>query len=341
MGTVQVIVRDAALTEQVLPLLAESGVTAVPQRDEATRLIVCDPQSLPSDPGGYGPPVVVVAGGSQTDVWRRLAGCAVEQVVPLPDGADLLRRRLRQLADPRPRPGRLVRVVGVRGGCGATTLAVGLAAAMAQLLPTALVDADPHGPGVELALGLTGAGGIRWKDLADVRGRLPVTTLTSRLPRAGGLAVLSHRAGDPLDVAAAWAPTVESLFGGFGGVVADVPRHQLERLAPVGNTRDILALPLDLAGLTCARRLVDAAAVAPNPVLAVRRAAVGPIQFGAVIDAFPGADVVAVPAGRALAGAADFGDLAEVVVKGGFGRLCRALAGAIVEPVPPGMSRDS
>src|SRR5262249_57553694 len=81
-----------------------------------------------------------------------------EGVVPVPWGAHMLLGRFtaaaelaEQLAT---RAGRVVVVLGGRGGAGASVLAAGLAVTAARAgLQTVLVDADPLGGGVDLAVG--------------------------------------------------------------------------------------------------------------------------------------------------------------------------------------------
>lgn len=328
MAEIQVLVSDPALARQVTSMAAAADVLASPAASAATALLVCD---LPALAGvvsangerALGPPVVLVAHEVDQAGWDAAARSGVDQVVALPGAAALLAARLRALG-PAPVVGSLVRVIGVRGGCGTTTVAVGLAQALRERGSVVLVDADPYGPGLEVPLGIGAVEGVRWPALADIRGRMPVTALTGRLPGGEGMWVLSHRLGDPAG-AESWTPVVGSLLTADVTVVADVARGALTHHPTVGLTRDVIVMPQDLAGLQCARHLVGSGAIGADPVVAVRGVG-GPVEFTAVRAALAGVAVVPIPYSRGIVGAADFGDLGDAVTRGGYGRACRALA---------------
>lgn len=87
----------------------------------------------------------------------------------------------------------VVAVTGARGGCGATTLAVGLALAAGRRgLGALLVDGDPLGGGLDLVLGLEDVPGARWPEV--LRGGLVLADLPAVDISRGGaeLRVLSH-----------------------------------------------------------------------------------------------------------------------------------------------------
>lgn len=86
----------------------------------------------------------------------------------------------------------LLGVVGARGGAGATTLACALGVTAAREgLGVALVDADPLGAGVDLALGTEDAPGARWSQIARFGRDTEAGGLDGLLPDLGGLRVLS------------------------------------------------------------------------------------------------------------------------------------------------------
>lgn len=74
-------------------------------------------------------------------------------------------------------------LLGGAGGCGTTSLAaaVGLVAGEGghRVL---LVDADQHGPALEVVLGIERESGPRWPDLAGLRGEPDAAGLLHRLP---------------------------------------------------------------------------------------------------------------------------------------------------------------
>lgn len=143
--------------------------------------------------------------------------------------------------------GRLIGVVGARGGLGASTVAAALARRLARGAParrglrrsggeapggpgarppttTALADLDGAGGGLDVLLGVEAMRGLRWPDLHGARGEVSGTELTALLPRWSGVTVLSG------DRARPGAPPAE--------IVADV-------LAALASCHDQVVLDLD------------------------------------------------------------------------------------------------
>ncbi|HEX7805217.1 MAG TPA: pilus assembly protein FlpE, partial [Cellulomonas sp.] len=138
----------------------------------------------------------------------------------------------------------VIGVVGARGGAGASTFAAALAHRFARSGMTALVDLDRAGGGIEVVVGIEGAGGLRWPDLVDARGTVDARELAALLPRWGGCAVLSAdrtRPGAPpsgalLDVLAAVEEEHPS-------VVLDLDRCDvLDRGAVLASCRTVLVV---------------------------------------------------------------------------------------------------
>ncbi|WP_380169430.1 septum site-determining protein Ssd [Jannaschia sp. R86511] len=182
-------------------------VQDLPRRDGVV-LVHHEPRGGDDDPGA--------------EVWRAAVQAGAQQVLVLPLARDWLVEAARRAARPK---GSCVAVVGARGGAGATTTAVALATAGAVAgLRVLLVDADPLGGGLDLAVGAEQLPGLRWADLADVAGPLPPGGLGAALPVADGVTVLSH-GRDALRVAPASARAV--LRAGADEhdlVVLDLPR---------------------------------------------------------------------------------------------------------------------
>ena len=82
----------------------------------------------------------------------------------------------------------MLAVIGGRGGAGASVFATALAHAAPRAL---LVDVDPWGGGIDLALGSERDAGLRWPDLAAGGGRVGYPALRAALPSRHGVAVLS------------------------------------------------------------------------------------------------------------------------------------------------------
>ena len=110
----------------------------------------------------------------------------------------------------RPSTGRVLAVAGGRGGAGASTLACALARTAARSAPALLVDADPLGGGLDLAMGVEAAAGLRWPHLVGAEGRTDPHELTAALPAVDGVSVLSWHRGDPTELPPA---AMESVLG--------------------------------------------------------------------------------------------------------------------------------
>jgi len=88
--------------------------------------------------------------------------------------------------------GRLIVVVGSRGGAGASCLAAAIAKAVqGQTERSVLVDLCDGGAGLEVLLGIESEPGARWSEIAAARGEIDGSELVSALPQWQGLPVLS------------------------------------------------------------------------------------------------------------------------------------------------------
>lgn len=320
MADVAVRVADPGLARQVYDLVAAARLNAG-DLGPRTGLLVTDQVPDEATPPPV-PTVMVVAGAADAGVWRRAASAGVEQVVALPDGASLLGQRLqlkRQTTT-----GTLVRIIGSRGGCGATTLTVGVAIALAENVATTLVDGDPAGSGLDIALGLEDRPGLRWDDLAAVRGPVPSSSVIGRLPAADRVPVLSHHRGD-IDATAAWGPVIDSILSGSRAVVADTPRYAAATaVAPEGSV-DVLVVPHDVVAVANARRLIERGLVSPEPIIALRRIR-GPMPARSVSELLPARAVVTIPECTAVRAGTDFGDVIAAVGSRSYAGACRRLA---------------
>lgn len=323
MSDVAVTVHDPGLARQVYDLVAAARLDAGDPGPH-TSLLVTD--AIP--PSGGSPPiptVMVVADTADSAVWRAAALAGVEQVVALPDGASLLGQRLRLRRHVV--GGTLIRIIGARGGCGATTLAAGVAAHLADHTGTVLIDGDPAGSGLDVALGLESRDGLRWADLAAVRGPVPPSSVIARLPGADGIPVLSHGPG-PTDTGSAWLPVVSSLLAGVRTAVADVPRYHAGVAAGPDGTVDVIVVPHDVVAVATARRLIDTGVVSPDPVIAVRRIR-GPMPAASVGDLLPARTVVPIPDCTAVRAGTDFGDLVSAVRSRSYAQACHRVIEAV------------
>lgn len=339
----------AALDRPVLPV---RGPRPAPGWARAPLLLVGADVADPDHPGhpgalrGAGPAggvVVLAAGPPATDVWRHALTVGADQVAVLPEGDAWLLDRLSDAVSGPP-TGRVVAVVGGRGGAGASTLAVTLALAAARRrLEPLLVDADPLGGGLDMLLGAEGVPGLRWPDVADVHGRLPPGLVSSTCPLVDGVRLLSwgagplaHRSPGSVAVPGAAGPVgppeagpdavravLEASVREAGVTVVDLPRVVDEAQAVVlERCRTVLlVVPAEVRAAAAAARL---AAVVRAQVDDVRLVVRGPAPTGlparAVADLL-GLDLgAALPAEPGLAALLDRGEAAAVRPRGALAR---------------------
>ena len=142
--------------------------------------------------------VVIVSADGDPEVWRSAVAVGAQHVAVLPDAEAWLVGALADAVESPPDPGRVLAVLGGRGGAGASVFATAVAVAVAESGRHAmLVDCDALGGGLDLALGAEKMDGLRWSGLALGGGRVPAAALHAALPTPrvggrGGLTVLSY-----------------------------------------------------------------------------------------------------------------------------------------------------
>ena len=207
--------------------------------------------------------MLVARADQQVPPWRFAEALRVEQVVVLPQAESWVVDRFAEHALGSPTRGRVLAVVGGRGGAGASVLAAALAVTGRRRdLDTLLIDADPFGGGVDLVLGWEKMQGLRWPDLVDASGLVSPPTLMSALPGEGHLAVLSFDQseldGVPLE---ALASALDAGRRGRDLVVIDLPRRfdEPSLLALTAADRAYLVVPAELRACAAARRVAAVA----------------------------------------------------------------------------------
>lgn len=231
-----VISSDDGLVDDLLHLLAAAGTTAelthggaaLRRAHRAAPLVLVGADALTAPAVRALPrrPGVVVAAREElgrADFDAALA-LGAERVVRLPqDEGWLVERAARAVTDP-VETGTLTVVTGACGGVGASTLAAALALSVRGERATVLVDADGQAGGLDLVLGAEWADGLRWPDLAGLRGRVDGGPVVAALPRLHGVHVLAPSRGAPAPVPApALAAVVAAARAGGHPVVVDLP----------------------------------------------------------------------------------------------------------------------
>ncbi len=238
--------------------------------------------------GDGGGRLVGLGTANDVDLYRDLmaAGAADYLVKPLtPDALHTVIRAAKQTprrAQPKEvTPARLVVVVGVRGGVGASTAAVNAAWIIGHELKrkTALLDLDLHFGTDALALDLEPGRGLR--EALESPTRLDTLLVASSMANESEwLSVLG--AEEPVEDSvrfepAAVATLLEELRGGFDVVIVDMPRHLLPSHRMVLGEADQIVLVSDmtLAGIRDTARLAASIKVLGGPECLVVAGRVG------------------------------------------------------------------
>lgn len=192
-----------ALCGEVERIVAAAGGTlrtvsdvreAAPFWDAAAAVLVgSDIRELPLR--RRAPAVLVGMDSDGAGLWHLAAAIGAERVAVLPEAAAWLAEYLNRSGAPEA-GGLVLGMAGGCGGAGASTAAIWVAQAAARLgARTLLVDGDPWGGGLELAITAEDAPGLRWPDLAGVHGSLDPDQLFQALPAADGFSFLSWPGG--------------------------------------------------------------------------------------------------------------------------------------------------
>ncbi|MGH3692602.1 MAG: septum site-determining protein Ssd [Pseudonocardiaceae bacterium] len=277
--------------------------------------------------------VVLVCAGADPQVWRCAVVVGAQQVVVLPEGEAWLVGALADAVDSPADPGRVLAVLGGRGGAGASVFATAVAVAVAESGRHAmLVDCDALGGGLDLALGAERIDGLRWSGLRLGNGRVPAAALHAALPAPrlggrGGLTVLSydrpdserpHRepAQDDREGAGPDAVAVRAVCGAArragDTVVCDVPRYPCEPGTAALELADLAVLVVPAEVRACAAAATVVTRVRRHGValhLVVRGPAPGGITPGDVSRALDLPVLAAMRSQPGLGGALERGSV--------------------------------
>lgn len=323
---------DAAAAPLVVRAAAPPGARAAP-----LALIGLDVAAdLP--PGRHGGVLIArVDGADPPDgLWRRAVEMGAERVALLPEAEPWLIEALMDAATPSAR----APVIGVlpgSGGAGASTLAVALAAVAARRgSRVVLVDADPLGGGLDLALGLDAIPGLRWPQVPNGPGRWPAGLVRTALPEVDGVSVLTCARDEPVPLRpVAVGRAVDAAARECDLVVVDLARHIGEVEADLLPRFECVLLVIAAEVRAVAAAAATAAAVtvlAGDVRLVVRtRSPGGPAPEDV-------ADVLSLPlAGRVgadpnLAAAMERGETTSATRRGPLVELCGDLLAEILLP---------
>ncbi|PPK65791.1 hypothetical protein V5P93_000321 [Actinokineospora auranticolor] len=288
-----VCVHDETLLDEVLRLAAAAGAEPTRAADPVdlrarwreAPLVVLDEPAAAACVAAALPrraEVVVVASGSPPpELSAAAALLGAERLFSLPADENALISALADAAEaPASAVGRVLAVIGGRGGAGASVFAAAVALAAVDAGDNAmLVDCDPMAGGIDLVLGAEEQPGLRWPDLRLKAGRVPVSSLHSSLPgrTKGGarLTLLSGaREGDG-PAPDAVAAIVEAGRRAGETVICDVPRTPGPSARAALDRADLTVVitPAEVRATAAAKRVaaylaaqgVPAALVVRNP----------------------------------------------------------------------------
>lgn len=211
--------------------------------------------------------VVVVCAAPDPEAWRCAVAVGAEHVAVLPDAEAWLVGALGDAVESSADPGRVLAVLGGRGGAGASVFAAAVAAGAAAVGRQALlVDCDPLGGGLDLVLGAEEISGLRWSGLTLSGGRVAAAALHAALPGRrlgdrGALTVLScDRDGPGPDGSAVRTVCAAGRRAGET-VVCDVPRHPCDPGTVALECADLAVLIVPAEVRACAAAATVAARV--------------------------------------------------------------------------------
>jgi secretion/DNA translocation related CpaE-like protein len=299
-------------------------------------------EAVASVAGPERPDVVVVSDHTDlVETWRAAVRVGARHVVTLPGGAAELLDVLALINERPGAPGPMVGVIGGRGGAGASTLAVALGWAFARRdHAVMLVDLDFSGGGLDLAVGLEQASGLRWPDLSEVQGVVASSALREQLPSVDGMTVLaaaSRSAGmdspHPLPDGPAVSSVIDAGRRGGGVVVADLPRCTAAPIDAVvaACTVLLLVVPADVRAVAAATAVASRVQNLCNDVrTVVRLEARSRLRERDVVTALGFSHAATLRAESGVTAATDRAQLLAWLRRARMGRTAKSLADSIM-----------
>jgi secretion/DNA translocation related CpaE-like protein len=203
--------------------------------------------------------ILLAVGEPAQATWEAAISLGAQHVLRLPDRERDLVAVLADAsdADDVDDHGRVISVIGGRGGAGASIFSVAVAMAAADAL---LVDVDSWGGGLDLLLGIEAQPGLRWSDVTVEDGRLSLAAVRAALPSHQSVGVLSgtRRDGDIAD--GALRAVVDAGRRGGATVVCDLPRRLTPAVEAALDAADLVVV----IGSCDVRSCASVAAMAPT-----------------------------------------------------------------------------
>jgi secretion/DNA translocation related CpaE-like protein len=205
--------------------------------------------------------IVVSPGVTDIGSLQGALELGAQRVVELPKAVPWLSEVFADVAEgPSGPPGRVLAVVGGRGGAGASVFASAVAMAAARAgHPAMLVDCDPLAGGLDLVLGAENEKGLRWPDVRVRSGRVASSSLRAALPGTAGLRLLSGARKGFAPEPEAITAIVEASRRGGDVVVCDLPRDlsaTVEAALALANLT-VVVVPAELRACASAARIAE------------------------------------------------------------------------------------
>jgi secretion/DNA translocation related CpaE-like protein len=323
-----VLASDETVLDELFRLAAAAGceLERVPDVTAATGLWSTAPLVF-LDPGGVRDchakglarrerVIVVSPGATEIGALQGALELGVQRVVELPAAVPWLSEVLADAAEgPGGPPGRVLAVIGGRGGAGASVFASAVALAASRAGRSAmLVDCDPLAGGLDLVLGAENEKGLRWPDIRVRSGRVASSSLRAALPDVAGLRLLSGARKGCAPEPEAITAVVEASRRGGDVVVCDLPRDLSEPVQAALKLADLTLLVVPAELRSCASGARIAERLAEHNVDAkvlVRGPAPGGLRADEVAAAVGLPLLMWMPYQRGLAAALEKGQLAD------------------------------
>ncbi|WP_395309628.1 septum site-determining protein Ssd [Mycobacterium sp. AMU20-3851] len=322
-AAVLALIDDPVLRDDVDRVAAATGVRVVHAHRPSSRAVWMNAQAVVLDT----PSVdrfsaealprrdrVLVVGSAAPGVedWKAAVSIGAQQVIRLPQQDEVLVDLLAAAGqDNSSNAGRgmVLATLGGCGGAGASLFSVALAQSAPRCL---LIDLDPWGGGIDLAMGTESTPGLRWPDLTLRDGRLGFDALQAALPHRHGVTVLSGGRGGGEVEAGPLGAVIDAGRRAGVTVVCDVPRRVTPAAETALETADLVAMvvPADVRAAAAAGTVAGwVKSVNPNVGLVVRGPAPGGLRA---------ADVAATVGLPVLATMRPQPGLADAVERGGL-----------------------
>ncbi|UJW34638.1 helicase [Saccharothrix sp. AJ9571] len=272
-----VVAADTVVLDEVLRLAAVANcetecvpdLVAARARWKEAPLVLVDEVAVAEDDPVRLPPrkgvLVVCKGPPAPGTWQRAFAVGAQQVHSLPDDETAVLKAFAEIVEGPARPGgRVLAVVGGRGGAGASVLAAGIATTAASAGENVLlVDCDPLGGGLDVLFGAENHQGLRWPALRVDSGQVLLSALETALPHrdygTGRIRFLStgEKGPDPSGEAIAGVVTSARRAGRL--VICDLPRHLGGGAAEAAARADLVlvVVPPEVRACSAAKRVVD------------------------------------------------------------------------------------